>query len=89
MSLRRDYEALLLEPCPKGKVAENVLSQKRCRPTSGAVVSYPTVLEVGGGGRRKEGREGERGREGGRERGREGGRGGRDQEETEYERGNS
>ena len=43
----RDYDALLLEPCPvDNEMSSQELSRKRCRPSSSAIVSYPTVLQV-------------------------------------------
>ncbi|CAI8051264.1 Exostosin-2 [Geodia barretti] len=44
LDLERSYDAVLLEPCPAGKKVSGELALKRCRASSNAIVSYPSVL---------------------------------------------
>jgi glucuronyl/N-acetylglucosaminyl transferase EXT2 len=43
--LEKDYDAVLLEPCPVDGTPPRELPRKRCHPSSDAVVAYPAILQ--------------------------------------------
>ena len=46
MLFHRSYDAILLEPYPVGTRVSAEMALKRCRASSNAVVSYPSILLV-------------------------------------------